>query len=375
MIPFFLCRKYENTKTNNTSPSRGRRSVTERAPRTPPVFKTPAAPHESALRKFICFPEDTLVVMGPRRIPAIVCPTVNTDSSIAISTSVGFQQLSAEQYIDAVRGLRPDIVIGLADLMVGKPPGVKRRGKMVDRTHAYTMDATEELYNKNAGEEGEVSKTAYFAPVLPLDNAEQSIYLEDLQDEMGAFVSGLALYESASLSIIPESLGDLPRLLLSEPVSPQEVLRDVSLGADLLTIPFIGSCSDAGIALDFVFPTPSPPPATTTAPETPRALGIDLWSPIFTTDTTPISATCHCYACQNHHRAYIHHLLSAKEMLAWTLLQIHNYHTMDRFFSGIRESINRGTFERHVQAFELTYESNLPEQTGQGPRYVFTFHV
>lgn len=271
--------------------------------------------------------------------------------------------MTGEEYIGAVQKLKPDIVIGLADLVVGQAPGVKRRMKMVDRTHAFTMDATEELYGEGVAEDKR-SRAAYFAPVLPLENTQQSLYLEELEDELRPYISGLALYEAASLSIVPESLGELPRLLLSAPVTPQDVLREVSLGADLLTIPFMGEGSDAGMALTFAFPAPSPETAE------PQPLAMDLWSSTFTTDTRPLVDGCQCYTCQNHHRAYINHLLSVKEMLAWTLLQLHNYHIMDLFFSGIRESIQNGTFESAVQGFERAYESKLPEKTGEGPRYV-----
>ena len=294
---------------------------------------------------------------------------------------MGFQQLSADQYVEAIKRLRPDVVVGLADLVVGQRPGVKRRGRMVDRTHAYTLDATEQLYGGREGggrrnsssvlpaDDDNPPRTAYFAPVLPLDNAEQSIYLDELQDEeTGPPISGLALYESASISVIPEKLERLTRLVFSESATPQDVLRDVSLGADLLTIPFLGAASDAGMALDFTFP-----PAPMTTSHSPRPLAMDLWSPIYTTDTSPISRECECYTCRKHHRSYIRHLLTAKEMLAWTLLQIHNYHSVDLFFSNIRESIARGTFEQDVEAFEKAYESAFPEQTGQGPRYVILF--
>ncbi|PYH96140.1 tRNA-guanine transglycosylase family protein [Aspergillus ellipticus CBS 707.79] len=323
----------------------------------PPAYTIPTTQGESALRKFISLPDDLLLVMGARREPPIQCPPSNTPNSVAIYTAVGFRQLEAPQYIDAVRSLNPDIVVGLADLVLGHTPGVKRRGKMVDRTHAFTTHATEQLY----GTAENRSKTAYFAPVLPLDNAQQSIYMDDLEDELRPYVSGLALYESASLSAISEPLGDLPRLLFSGPKTPHDVLRDVSLGADLLTIPFIAVCSDAGIALDFTFSA-----NTTTTNRQPMAY--DLWSSSYITDTSTLSESCQCYTCRNHHRAYIHHLLSAKEMLAWTLLQIHNHHTMDTFFSQIRESIARNTFEANVQAFQRAYVSELPEPTGQGPR-------
>lgn len=303
--------------------------------------------------------------MGARREPPIKCPPANTPNSVAIYTSVGFRQLEATQYVDAVQKLNPDIVIGLADLVLGHTPGNKRRGKMVDRTHAFTTHATGLLYG-NTVPENTRSKSAYFAPVLPLENAQQSIYMDDLETELRPFISGLALYESASLSAISEPLGDLPRLLYSAPATPHDILRDVSLGADLLTIPFMGVCSDAGIALDFTFPSPNTPTTITQ----PHDLAFDLWSPSHTIDTSALSNSCECYTCRNHHRAYIHHLLTAKEMLAWTLLQIHNHHVMDTFFAAIRESISRGTFEADTQTFQRTYVSELPKPTGQGPRYV-----
>lgn len=307
------------------------------------------------------------MILGPRRFPAIPCPPTNTETSIAIFASIGFRQLPAEHYVEAVQKLKPDIAIGMADLVLGKPPGVKRRGKMVDRTHAFTRDALERLYGASATEER--SRSAYFAPILPLDNAEQSLYLDDLETEFRDRLSGLALYESGSLDFIPESLGSLPRLLLSEPSSPHEILHEVSLGADLLTVPFAGLSSDAGIALDFSFPVPSDIQQQGAGP---NALGIDLWSSAYKTDLSPLREGCECYACRKHHRAYLHHLLSAKEMTAWALLQIHTHHVLDLFFAGVRESIQRGTFEQDVQVFNRAYSPTLPEQTGQGPRYALS---
>ncbi|RLL99300.1 hypothetical protein CFD26_104109 [Aspergillus turcosus] len=331
----------------------------------PPIYNVPTAPHESALRKFICLPEDFLLVLGPRRVPSIICPPNNTPNSISILTSVGFRQLEAGEYVEAVRKLRPDIVVGLADLAQGQTPGSKRRLKMVDRTHAFTLHATEQLYGPTVPE-GSRSKSAYFAPVLPLENTQQSLYLADLEHDLRPHISGLALHESASLSILPENLSNLPRLLFSDPATPHDILRQVCLGADIFTIPFLGATSDAGIALDFTFPAPSHPFEGTTSE--PRPLAFDLWSSSFKVDTTPLNASCECYTCKSHHRAYIHHLLSAKEMLAWTLLQIHNHHTMDNFFSAIRESIKRGTFDTDAELFHRLYAPELPEKTGQGPR-------
>ncbi|KAJ5723658.1 hypothetical protein N7488_001693 [Penicillium malachiteum] len=327
-----------------------------------PVNNIPVDANESPLRKFMCASPDSPLILGPRRFPAIACPPVNTETSIAISTSDGYRQLPDEQYIQTIRKFKPDLVIGLADMVLGKPPGNKRRGKMVDRTHAYTRDALDKLYG-DAVPEAEKCPAGYFAPILPLDNAQQTLYLDDLETEFRSRLAGLALYESASLSFIPESLGALPRILFSDPSGPHEVLREISLGADLLTLPFVGVSSDAGIALDFTFPAPPQENGNE-----PLALGIDMWSSQYAKDTSALREGCECYACRRHHRAYFNHLLNAKEMTAWALLQMHNFHVLDLFFQGVRESVQRGSFEEDVKFFNRVYASTLPGSTGTGPR-------
>jgi queuine tRNA-ribosyltransferase subunit QTRTD1 len=131
---------------------------------------------------------------------------------------------------------------------------------------------------------------------------------------------------------------------------------------DLFTIPFISSATDAGIALTFHFPAPL------FSTQTPLPLGIDTWSPTLSTSLSPLSPFCTCYTCKTHHLAFIQHLLSAKEMLGWVLLQIHNHHIISQFFTAIRISIADGRFEEECKTFARMWESELPEKTGQGPR-------
>jgi queuine tRNA-ribosyltransferase len=170
-----------------------------------------------------------------------------------------------------------------------------------------------------------------------------------------------------SLESLPKELHDLPRLAFTEPNTPHQILREISLGVDILTVPFITAATDAGIALDFSFPAPPHIQRDHEAIPT-LPLGIDMWLPEHAADLSPLVEGCKCYACTNHHRAYVQHLLNAKEMLAWVLLQIHNHHVVDLFFTGIRQSIANGTFENEVLDFERRYEPLLPEKTGQGPR-------
>ena len=58
----------------------------------------------------------------------------------------------------------------------------------------------------------------------------------------------------------------------------------------------------------------------------------------------PIDPKCTCFTCQNHSRAYIHHLFKAQEMLGYRLATIHNLHFMLNLMKEIRESIKEDRF-------------------------------
>lgn len=64
----------------------------------------------------------------------------------------------------------------------------------------------------------------------------------------------------------------------------------------------------------------------------------------FREDFTPLDETCPCYTCQNFSRAYLSHLVRCQEILAYTLLSIHNITELIRFTQKIRQSIINGTF-------------------------------
>jgi queuine tRNA-ribosyltransferase len=59
----------------------------------------------------------------------------------------------------------------------------------------------------------------------------------------------------------------------------------------------------------------------------------------FREDFTPLDETCPCYTCKSFSRAYLCHLVRSREILAYTLLSIHNITELMRFTQGIREAI------------------------------------
>ncbi|MCJ7695040.1 MAG: tRNA guanosine(34) transglycosylase Tgt [Anaerolineaceae bacterium] len=72
---------------------------------------------------------------------------------------------------------------------------------------------------------------------------------------------------------------------------------------------------------------------------------LNLLNAIFADDPGPIDQDCACYTCQNFSRAYLRHLIKAKEMLASTLLSIHNLHTLLQLTRDLQEAIRCGNFE------------------------------
>ncbi|KAI6886157.1 tRNA-guanine transglycosylase [Hortaea werneckii] len=317
-----------------------------------------------------------LVLTEKRRTPPVAAPAANsnTDERVSVCTAVGFKNLRAEEYAPAVEKLGADIVVGLGDIPYGRALGSKRVEKGTDRMinwiteHvALRLEAEQET---PAGLKGKQAR--FFAPLLPVSCANQRFYVETLTDELKGCVDGLAIYDTVTLEDMPTQLVHLPRLAFTTPATPHDVLQQVALGFDFLTIPFITAATDAGIALDFSLPALERLDENTDTQDSqslsPKPLGTDMWSTSHSTSLTPLAENCTCYACTNHHCAYIQHLLVAKEMLGWVLLQIHNHHILDRFFDGIRKTISTGTFEQERERFARVYEKDLPEKTGQGPR-------
>jgi queuine tRNA-ribosyltransferase len=64
----------------------------------------------------------------------------------------------------------------------------------------------------------------------------------------------------------------------------------------------------------------------------------------FKEDFTALDPECACYTCQNFSRAYLNHLIRAREMLGYILLSLHNIHELINFTNKIRAAIINDTF-------------------------------
>lgn len=66
---------------------------------------------------------------------------------------------------------------------------------------------------------------------------------------------------------------------------------------------------------------------------------INLLNAAYTKDSSPIDETCLCETCGMLSKGYLHHLLKAKELSAYTLISIHNVFFMNRFMEKLRNDI------------------------------------
>ncbi|MBW8009699.1 MAG: tRNA guanosine(34) transglycosylase Tgt [Chloroflexi bacterium] len=78
---------------------------------------------------------------------------------------------------------------------------------------------------------------------------------------------------------------------------------------------------------------------------------LNLKNAPFAREKTPIDDNCSCYTCVNFTRAYLRHLILAKEMLSATLLSIHNLHTLIQLARDMRGAILDGNFETFAKPF------------------------
>ena len=71
---------------------------------------------------------------------------------------------------------------------------------------------------------------------------------------------------------------------------------------------------------------------------------MNLFNAKYELDTRPIEEGCQCPACQHYSRAYIRHLLKAKEMLGMRLCVLHNLYFYNHMMEEIRDALDEGRF-------------------------------
>jgi queuine tRNA-ribosyltransferase len=157
----------------------------------------------------------------------------------------------------------------------------------------------------------------------------------------GIAIGGLSVGESKTEmhavmdTVLPLLPQDKPRYLMGVG-SPEDLVNAIGRGIDIF---------------DCVLPTRL---ARHQSAMTLRGR-VNMLNAIHIHDSNPIDETCGCYTCQHFSRAYIRHLIVAREMLASTLISIHNLFTLLRLVSLCREAILEQRFSAFSQDFLSRY--------------------
>lgn len=74
---------------------------------------------------------------------------------------------------------------------------------------------------------------------------------------------------------------------------------------------------------------------------------LNLFNAKYELDDRPIEEGCGCPACRSYSRAYIRHLLKAKEMLGMRLCVLHNLYFYNTMMEEIRQAIDGGCYQEY----------------------------
>ena len=150
-------------------------------------------------------------------------------------------------------------------------------------------------------------------------------------DLPGYAIGGLAVGEETEVmyeiidEVIPHMPDNKPRYLMGVG-TPVNILEAVHRGVDMF---------------DCVMPSRNA-----------RHAHLFTWSGIrnifnakYELDENPIDESCDCPVCRSFSRAYIRHLMKAKEMLGMRLCVMHNLYFYNTLMEKIRDNLDNGTFE------------------------------
>ena len=85
---------------------------------------------------------------------------------------------------------------------------------------------------------------------------------------------------------------------------------------------------------------------------------LNLMNAKFARDARPIDETCDCYTCTHFSRAYLRHLITAREALAGVLLSIHNLHALISLVREMRAAILTGDFDARLPLWRQKWQNN-----------------
>ncbi|XP_046389822.1 queuine tRNA-ribosyltransferase accessory subunit 2 [Ischnura elegans] len=292
----------------------------------------------------------------------------NELDKVSIWSRSGREPVDPERYMDIMESFLPDMYQCLGD----GETDINSTNKRILKSMKRSLDMFHKCLDRH--KKSEVLKNSAFLALLQggYDISSRVSFAKDVSasDVDGYVIDGLHgngeeveffEYEKAK-PVIKETIKVLPEdkfRVVHGCWSPEAVLHLVEEGIDAFDSSFPFIVTERGAALTFCF---KPGEESKGCPSSLGENGmneldsahlksdndsslkeymyeINLENKKYADDFGPLLKDCSCYCCSQHTRAYIHHLITNKELLARVLLMMHNLHHYLEFFKEIRRAI------------------------------------
>nr|CAG8568435.1 2252_t:CDS:2 [Entrophospora candida] len=292
------------------------------------VRPPPSIEFSGGIHKFLNL-EEYLVLFDIRDSFNLEEAPFNTDNSISVNTNQGVKKLTQEEYVKYMNAYKPDIFISMSDDIAIPNPSLKR----IKKSEGINIFGVLGGYNN-------LEERVRFIKEINNFNVDGFVINDFINSKNNTNDNGDEKPSKKWIDLIKESFRHLP---INKPRLAygfeKEILLGIYKGIDLFDTCYPTRLTNSGHALTFTFYNDDNDEITE------EKYYIDLWDVKYRNDFAPVSDSCKCYACQNHTKAYLHHLLITHEMLATVLL--------------MRESIDNETFTNRLKIFFNKYRPNI----------------
>jgi queuine tRNA-ribosyltransferase len=293
---------------------------------------------QGGLHRFMQWPHPMLTDSGGFQVFSLAQTRKIDDDGVTFKSHIdgSTHRFTPEKSIQIQQNLGADIIMAFDEC--SDPNNLAYSKIAMERTHRWAERSLAAKTRVDQALFGIIQ-----GGVDPNLRAESARFIANL-DLPGIAIGGLSVGETKAemhstldlvIPLLPENK---PRYLMGVG-TPEDLIEGIRRGVDMF---------------DCVLPTRLARHNAAFSPEG----RLNLMNATFAHDPRPIDETCSCYTCRTFTRAYLRHLIVAKELLAGTLLSIHNLHALIQLVKDIRISIRENNFDSQVFTFLARWQGN-----------------
>lgn len=293
------------------------------------------------LHRFMGWDRPILTDSGGYQVMSLTALTKMSEEGVAFSSHLDGSKhmLTPERSMEIQRLLGSDIVMAF-DECTRNGATRDEAARSMERSMRWAARSRAAF---DSGEEHAAGAALFGIQQGSLDRDLRAVSAQKLVDIGfdGYAVGGLAIGEGqeamfACLDYAPGMLPDeKPRYLMGVG-KPDDIVGAVERGIDMF---------------DCVLPTRSGRNGQAFTWSGP----LNIRNARFAEDLGPLDPDCHCPVCTGWSRAYLHHLVKAKEILGAMLMTQHNIHFYQALMQGLRDAIAAGELPAFADAFRARY--------------------